>query len=138
MKSKQNNGEGSRTYTQIIYFLAAFNVIGLAIGSVFGMTAVSLSKSLTNDILMPIIEPIMGTSNWKNYRLKIWAFDLGIGPFISELIYFSLITMLMFFMLRVIFKKYINKIIERKHRWNRGLKESQEEIIDILKEIRNY
>ena len=71
--------------TQIIYFLAAFNVIGLAVGSVMGITAVSLGKSFTNEIIMPILSPLLGTDNWKNTRLKIWKFDLGIGLFISEL-----------------------------------------------------
>ena len=135
MAKKEGNDNFSFN-TKLIYFLAAFNVIGLAIGSVFGISAVSLSKSLTNDILMPIIEPLMGTTNWKNYRLKLWVFDLGIGPFISELMYFILISLLMYFIIKVIFKSYIDKIIERKHRWNKGLKNSQSKIIDILSEIK--
>ena len=122
--------------TQIIYFLAAFNVIGLAVGSVMGITAVSLGKSFTNEIIMPILSPLLGTDNWKNTRLKMWKFDLGIGLFISELIYFIIITLIMFFVVKFLFKKTIDKVIERKHRWNKGLQKSQGDILNVLQEIR--
>jgi large conductance mechanosensitive channel len=122
--------------TKIIYFLAAFNVIGLAVGSVMGITAVSLGKSFTNEIIMPILSPILGADNWKNTRLKIWKFDLGIGVFISELIYFVIITLIMFFVVKVLFKKTIDKVIKRKQRWDRGLEKSQEGILNVLEEIR--
>ena len=93
-KTKSKDKEVSLN-TKIIYFLAAFNVIGLA-GSVMGITAVSL-KSFTNEIIMPILSPLLGSDNWKNTRFKIWKFDLGIGIFISELMYFIIITLIMFF-----------------------------------------
>ena len=123
--------------TRIIYFLAAFNVIGLAVGSVMGITAVSLGKSFTNEIIMPILSPILGADNWKNIRLKIWKFDLGIGLFISELTYFIIITLIMFFVVKILFKKTIDKVIKRKQRWDRSLEKSQEDILNVLEEIRN-
>ena len=83
-----------------------------------GITAVSLGKSFTNEIIMPILSPILGADNWKNTRLKIWKFDLGIGLFISELIYF-IITLIMFFVVKYYLKKTIDKVIKRKQRWDR-------------------
>ena len=102
-----------------------------------GITAVSLGKSFTNEIIMPILSPLLGTDNWKNTRLKIWKFDLGIGLFISELIYFVIITLIMFFVVKILFKKTIDKVIERKHRWNKGLRKSQGDILNVLNSILN-
>ena len=40
------------------------------------------------------------------------------------------------FFIKILFKKTIDKVIERKHRWNRGLKKSQGDILNVLQEIR--
>ena len=134
-KTKSKDKEVSLN-TKIIYFLAAFNVIGLAVGSVMGITAVSLGKSFTNEIIMPILSPLLGSDNWKNTRFKIWKFDLGIGIFISELMYFIIITLIMFFIVKILFKNIIDKVVKRKQRWDRSLKKSQDDILNVLEEIR--
>ena len=91
----------------------------------------SVSKSFTTDIIMPLIEPLF-TKSWKTYSILIGDIKLNIGLFMSEVVYLLIIVLIMFIVYSF-FKNYLGKIIEGRNK----LYDSQKEMIEELKEIKN-
>ena len=55
---------------QLIDFLSNFDIIGLTIASIIGLSVSSVSKTFTNQIVMPMVEPYF-SDNWKKLYNKI-------------------------------------------------------------------
>lgn len=103
-----------------IEFLANFEIIGLTIASIIGLSITSLSKTFTEEIIMPFIEPLISVYDWKNYRIQLGNADLGIGLFISDLVNLLLIAFTMFIVYSF-FKYYLSSIIDNKSSWRNQL-----------------
>ena len=120
---------------QLIDFFSNFNVIGLAIASVIGLAASSLSKTFTEQIVMPLVEPYF-SDNWKNYTIQIGNSTLGIGLLLSDIIYLLIIIFTMF-IIYSLFKNYLSHIIDKKNSKNKKLYNYQIKMINELSEIKN-
>ena len=118
-------------------FLANFSIIGLAIGSVIGLSASSLSKAFVQDIIMPLFGPILGFDRWQNYRLKIGIFNFGIGNFLAELIYFFIIAGIIYVVFAYILRDLLVKVINNKKSSDIELGKTQKQIIKRLGGIEN-
>lgn len=103
-----------------IEFLSNFEIIGLTIASIIGLSITSLSKTFTNEIVMQLLEPLLSVSNWKNYRIQIGKVDLGIGLFTSDIINLLIVAFIMF-MVYSFFKIYVSNIIDNKSSWRNQL-----------------
>ena len=103
-----------------IEFLSNFEIIGLTIASIIGLSITSLSKTFTNEIIMRLLEPLLSVSNWKNYRLQIGNVDLGIGLFTSDIINLLIVAFVMFIVYSF-FKIYVSRIIDNKSSWRTQL-----------------
>ena len=74
MKKNLNNDDTTLTdfveneKKELIDFFSNFNIIGLTIASVIGLAVSSLSKTFTNEIVMPLIEPYF-SANWKTFTM---------------------------------------------------------------------
>ena len=80
---------------ELVDFFSSFQIIGLTIASVIGISMASVSKSFTTDIIMPLIEPLF-TKSWKTYSILIGDIKLNIGLFMSEVVYLLIIVLIMF------------------------------------------
>ena len=116
-------------------FLANFSIIGLAIGSVIGLSASSLSKAFVQDIIMPLFGPILGFDRWQNYRLKIGIFNFGVGNFLAELIYFFIIAGIIYLVFAYILRDLLIKIITKKKSDDIELGKTQSQIVNKLGDI---
>ena len=140
MKTKSNE-EQNTIYSFIenekktlIDFFSNFNVIGLAIASVIGLASSSLSKTFTEQIVMPFVEPYF-SDNWKNYTIQIGESTLGIGLLLSDIIYLIIIVFAMF-IIYSLFKNYLSHIIDKKNSKNKKLYNYQIKMINELSEIK--
>lgn len=113
-------------------FLANFSIIGLAIGSVIGLSASSLSKAFVQDIIMPFFGPILGFDRWQNYRLKIGIFNFGVGNFLAELIYFFIIAGIIYIVFAYVLKDLLVRVINNKKSTDIELGNTQKKIIQKL------
>tara|TARA_Y100000746_G_C15251613_1_gene345853 strand:+ start:159 stop:602 length:444 start_codon:yes stop_codon:yes gene_type:complete len=91
-------------------FLVTFNIIGLAIGTVIGLTLSESSQILTNELVMPIIISNFKINDVKNFTLSIYDIDIKIGILLSELIKIFIITTVVFFIYSFI-HIYMNDIL---------------------------
>ena len=102
-------------------FIAKGNVIDLAVGVIIGAAFGSIVKSLTDEIIMPIVGALVGTIDFSDRYIVLsgevapgaplaaaraaGANVLGVGAFVSVVINFLILAFIIFLMVR-----YVNKV----------------------------
>ena len=96
-------------------FIAKGNVMDLAVGVIIGGAFKAIVDSLVNDIIMPIITMITGKVDLSGLSVKIGSATLYYGKFISAIINFLIIAIVIFLMVKSINKaeNMTNKIIKK-------------------------
>jgi|TARA_Y100000310_G_scaffold153608_1_gene153021 large conductance mechanosensitive channel len=90
---------------EFVEFLKEYKIIALAIAFVMGIAAKDLVNSLVNDIIMPFINPLFPSGDWKQAKWVIGSIELGTGPFLSALISFLIIALVVFLVAKKILKE---------------------------------
>ena len=108
-------------------FLAEFktfalrgNVIDLAVGVIIGAAFQAIVKSLTNDILAPILG-LVAKTDFSNLVLTIFGVEIRYGAFITAVINFVIMAFLIFLLV-----KGTNKLADKKKK-----KEAVEEVPSV-------
>jgi large conductance mechanosensitive channel len=99
-------------------FIAKGNVIDLAVGVIIGAAFGSIVKSLTDEIIMPIVGAIVGSIDFSDRYIVLsgevaagmppaaaraaGANVLGVGAFVSVVINFLILAFIIFLMVRAI------------------------------------
>ncbi len=86
-------------------FLDEYKVMGLAVAFIIGAALTALVTSLVNDILMPLINPILAAtgSDWKTAVLNIGgSISIKYGSFLGQLINFIIIAFCVFLIAKVL------------------------------------
>jgi large conductance mechanosensitive channel len=86
-------------------FLKEYKVIALAIAFVMGVASTALIKSLVDNIIMPLIGPLIPGGNWQTAVLTIWKFKIGWGAFVGELLNFVIIAFVIFLIAKFIMRE---------------------------------
>jgi large conductance mechanosensitive channel len=86
-------------------FLREYKVIGLAVAFIMGVAITALVKSLVDNIIMPLIAPILPEGGWQTAMLVIGPFSFGIGAFLAELINFVIIALVIFLIAKKVLKE---------------------------------
>ena len=91
--------------SEFMEFLREYKVIGLAIAFIIGAAATTLVKSLVGNIVMPVITPFIPGGEWKTAKLIIGSIEISWGAFLSDLIYFMIIALVVFIAAKKLFKE---------------------------------
>lgn len=94
-----------KIFKEFVDFLKEYKVIGLAIAFVMGIASTALIKSLVDNIIMPLINPLIPGGGWETAILTIWKFKIGWGAFVGELINFIIIAFVIFLIVKVIIRE---------------------------------
>jgi len=98
-------GKGARGFNQeFMDFLQKYQVIGLAVAFVIGTAATKLVNSTVTDIIMPIIAVVTPSGNWQEAVLQIGPLKFQVGDYISALIDFLIIAVVIFLIVKFIMK----------------------------------
>ena len=121
----------SKFWQEFRDFAVKGNAMALAVGTIIGAAFSGITKSLTNDIIMPIINIFMGGADFSEARIKLprmpWVEPtyetvvnaegvevvqevhnyLSYGNFISAIINFFILAMVVFLLV-----KFLNKLGE--------------------------
>jgi large conductance mechanosensitive channel len=101
-------------------FIARGNVLDLAVGVIIGAAFGTITKSLTDDLIMPVIGALFGGLDFSSYFIKLGAVPagytgsltdyaalkaagvplLGFGQFITVVINFLILAFLIFLLVR--------------------------------------
>ena len=84
------------------------NVMDLAVGVIIGGAFGAITTSLIDDILMPIIGVIIGGHDFSGLAITVGDASIGYGNFITAVINFLLIALVVFWMV-----KAMNKLIKK-------------------------
>jgi len=86
-------------------FLKEYKVIALAIAFIIGGAATVLVSSFANNIIMPLIQPLMGSVNWRTAVLELGPFKFTYGLFLADLINFIIIALVIFLIAKWVLKE---------------------------------
>ncbi len=102
-------------------FIAKGNVMSLAVGVIIGGAFSSITSSLTNDIIMPIVSMVFGGLDFSSWKLRLPNFwhtvdaetgelavnTLNFGTFLSTVINFVILAFVVFWIV-----KLVNKVMD--------------------------
>ena len=86
-------------------FINEYKVLGLAIAFIIGIAATNLIQSLVNNIIMPIITPFIPGGAWEQATLTIGPIVLRWGQFLSALLNFIVIALVVFIVAKKVMKE---------------------------------
>jgi large conductance mechanosensitive channel len=132
--------------TEFKAFIARGNVLDLAVAVIIGAAFATITKSLTDDLIMPMVGAIFGGLDFANYFILLGPIPdtfkgdpasyaalkeagvavLGWGQFVTVLINFLILAFVVFLIVRS-----ANKMIKR------GEEVAGPSEVDLLTEIRN-
>lgn len=111
-------------------FIARGNVLDLAVGVIIGASFQNLVKSLTDNIISPILG-CFSEVDFNAYSLKIGNLDLKYGAFLTDIINFIIMAFIVFLLV-----KLMNKILIKPKKEEKTPPKKSEEAI-LLEEIRD-
>ncbi len=98
-------------------FINKGNVLGLAVGVIIGGAFSTITTSLTNDIIMPIVSIFIGGVDFSSMKVMLPSVfpvsadaepnSLNYGSFISAVINFLILALVVFFIV-----KAVNKVMD--------------------------
>ena len=109
-------------WDEFIAFAVKGNAMALAVGTIIGAAFSSITKSLTDDVIMPIVAIFMGGIDFSELKIVLPRFfgdpvldeagneilnTLNYGNFISAIINFAILALVVFFLV-----KGLNKMAE--------------------------
>jgi len=128
-------------------FIAKGNVIDLAVGVIIGAAFGAIVKSLTDEIIMPIVGALIGNIDFSDRYIVLsgtvapgtplaaaraaGANVLGLGAFVSVVINFLILAFIIFLMVR-----YVNKVTAQLIKPDEPAPAAPTEV-DLLIEIRD-
>ena len=115
-------------------FLNRGNVLDLAVGVIIGGAFKSITDSLTNDILMPLLGLLVNRVSFSELTLTLGSATIAYGSFIEAVLNFIIMAFAVFCIV-----KAFNRLHRKKEEAAPAPKPSQEELLlteirDLLKE----
>ena len=94
-----------KTFSQeFMDFLNKYGVIGLAVAFIIGGAAGTLVSAMVNDLLMPLINPLLQGGEWQKAELVLGPVRLLVGHFVGALINFIIIAFVVFVLMKQLSK----------------------------------
>lgn len=87
-------------------FISRGNMIDLAVGVIIGVAFAAIVKSLTDDILSPLLGKLGGKPNFSDFK----PFGIGIGNFINAVINFLIQAAGLYFLIVVPFNRFAKRL----------------------------
>ena len=129
-------------------FIAKGNVIDLAVGVIIGAAFGAIVKSLTDEIIMPVVGVLVGSIDFSDLYIVLsgevapgtplaaareaGAVVLGLGAFVSVVINFLILAFIIFLLVR-----YVNKVAAQFAKQQEEAAPAGPSEIDLLTEIRD-
>ena len=86
-------------------FLEEYKIVGLAIAFILGVASTALVQSFVNNIVMPMISPLLPGGEWQKAVITVGPVTFGWGPFLAALINFIIIALVVFLVAKKIMKE---------------------------------
>lgn len=127
---KVKNVKKLKIINEFKIFIARGNVLDLAVGVIIGASFQNLVKSLTDNIISPILG-CFSKVDFNAYTLEIGNLNLRYGAFLTEIINFIIMAFIVFLIVKIMNKILVKPKVEE----TIAPKESDE--VKLLREIRD-
>lgn len=131
-------------------FIARGNVMDLAVGVIIGAAFQAIINSLVNDIIMPVITLITGGIDFTNWFISLdgthyktlaeaqeaGAATLNYGVFITAVINFLLMALVIFFIVKAM-NKLAEKAKRKEEKENKKEEPTKSDEVVLLEQIRD-
>ena len=84
-------------WAEFMDFISKYKVMGLAVAFIMGIYLGGLVKALVDDLIMPIVQLAMPGIAWE----EITAGPFRIGHFVGALITFTIVAIVIFFLVKI-------------------------------------
>ncbi|MBQ6495380.1 MAG: large conductance mechanosensitive channel protein MscL [Bacilli bacterium] len=132
---KENLKEKAKKHKKVLdefkEFISKGNVLDLAIGVIIGGAFQGLVKSLTDNLISPILG-CFSEVDFSSFVLRIGKLNLRYGAFLTDVINFIIMAFVVFLII-----KAVNKILVKKPAPQEEIVEIESDEVKILKEIRD-
>ncbi|MEP2989389.1 MAG: large conductance mechanosensitive channel protein MscL [Parasphingorhabdus sp.] len=136
-------------FSEFKEFILKGNVLDLAVAVIIGAAFATITTSLTEDVIMPIVSAVFGTPDFSNMFILLGAVPdgvsatdyaalkeagvpmLGWGQFLTVVINFIILAFIIFMIVR-----YANRVMKAMEE-EKAAEESGPSEIDLLTEIRD-
>jgi large conductance mechanosensitive channel len=136
---KELNKKNKGFWAEFKTFIARGNVMDLAVGVIVGTAFTNIVKSLTDNILMPIIGLVIGGFDFTKlaFNVEVWGREVAIsyGAFIQSTVDFLLTALCIFIIIKLMNKFFAKKEEEKKEEKPAEPVKSDE--VKLLEEIRD-
>lgn len=136
-------------------FIARGNVLDLAVGVIIGASFGTITKSLTDDLIMPVIGAVFGGFDFSSYFIRLGEVPatytgslsnyaalkaagvplFGFGQFITVVINFLILAFMVFLLVR-----FVNRaitVVEKEKAAGEAAPAPEPEDVKLLREIRD-
>ena len=124
--------------TNLISILSNFNIIGSAVGVSVGLVTDSVLKSITDDVILPLLSLFITKGELVNKVIKVGRAELKIGKMIGHLIYFFLVISIIVFILKYPLGKLVQDVIDNKDSMRKEGIHYDKKIEEHLNKIRSF
>lgn len=85
-------------------FLKEYRIIAISVAFIVGMASLNFVQALVNDIILPVIRPIVSRKFviWEDMILSIGSVNIRIGSFLSAFISLLLILIFLYIFVDII------------------------------------
>lgn len=90
-------------------FLREYKVTALAVAFIIGTATTTLIQSLVNNVIMPVIGIVLPNGAWQTAIVNIGPAKVVWGAFVSALINFIIIALVVFLIVKYLVKEYKHK-----------------------------
>jgi len=94
---------------EFMEFLREYKVVPLAIAFIMGIASTALIQSLVNNIIMPLINPLVPSGGWQNASIQFGPVPhqviMPYGSFLGAAINFVIIAFVVFIIAKIILKE---------------------------------
>lgn len=119
-----------KTVDEFKTFISRGNVLDLAVGVIIGGAFQNLVKSLTDNIISPILG-CFTEADFSDYVLNVGNLSLRYGSFITDIINFVIMAFIVFLIV-----KFMNKILIKSKKEEKKESPVSEDVL-LLREIRD-
>lgn len=101
--------KGVKVVREFRDFLTEYQFVTLIIAFVMGAATKDLVKSFVDNLLMPLLNPLILDGTWETATLKIGSISFGWGPFMSSALHFTILAVIIFVVVKKLLKKGAKK-----------------------------
>lgn len=87
--------------TDFLRFLKKFGVLALAVGVLLGEQVNNLEKALIDDVVMPLLDPLLPNGAWQEAVWVVGGSKVKIGHLLEATLHFLIVAFTVYVALRV-------------------------------------